>query len=97
MISVNNTVLQGRALASWNMAVADPDLQITGGAVSKKNFFGPSALILVEKEGWARAPPLDPLLHCVPFKSKSTSVWCLIPINVSIKFSGNGRDKMNDK
>ena len=52
MISVNNTVLQGRTLASWNMAVADPDPSGKGGgggAVSKKNFFGPSGLILVEK------------------------------------------------
>ena len=30
MISVNNTVLQGRTQASWNMAVADPDLQVRG-------------------------------------------------------------------
>ena len=69
MISVNNTVLQGRTLASWNMAVADPDLQISGGRRSPKKFFSTLRASFWSKKK-IRPPPLDPPLHGVPFDPK---------------------------
>ena len=69
MISVNNTVLQGRTLASWNMAVADPDLQISGGRRSPKKFFSTLRASFWSKKK-LRPPPLDPPLHGVPFDPK---------------------------
>ena len=45
--------------AERQRAVADPDLQIREGAVSKKKFFSPSGLIWSKNKEGLRAPPLD--------------------------------------
>lgn len=57
-----------RSLRSLDFTVPDPELRGCG-VVSLPNFFGPSGLSLVQKEGGlaTRAPPLDlPLLYSDP-------------------------------
>ena len=68
------------------IVVPDPDLEM--GAVSQKNFFGPSDLGLVETP---RAPPLD-----LPLKCKRTLQIPIINLDLLLFPKGWGRGCRQD-